>query len=335
MSGIIGHTAYAILAAKAAESRKLPVAGAIREHFGSYLSGAYLGCDVQTVPNAICVDTGEPVGHGPTTVERSPLTGGPVKPWSLSFEGREIFPREIHETFYGRSHLILGWAAKDKAMAIRWSECLDFFADAAGDAVEIFGPDHRALAWVLGWMTHVTGDGLIKSVLDGINLDLIDGKYTATNRPVQDLVTFNEVGRKELGLDWASLLDQVADAPIEPVQVHYMRCGRRQGRLGAHVEPGWAPDREPLLRAVLAENHRYQKIRNRRLIEELTVTAGPDGIPRCKASLSATAGGLSYPEMLKAATDARFREALTEMGELIADAFEKTIARQDALTRLG
>ncbi|MCB1092514.1 MAG: hypothetical protein KDL87_13340, partial [Verrucomicrobiae bacterium] len=303
--------------------------------FGSYLSGAYLGCDIQTVPNAICLDTGEPVGHGPTTVERSPITGGPVKPWNLSFEGREITPREIHETFYGRSHLILGWAAKDKEMAIRWSDCLDFIADVAGDAVEIFEPGRRSLAWVLGWMTHVTGDGLIKSVLDGINLNLIDGKYTATNRPVQDLVTFNEVGLKELGLDWASLLDQVADAPIEPVQLHYMRCGRRQGRLGAHVESGWAPEREPLLRAVLAENHHYQKIRNRRLIEELTVTVRPDGSPQCNAALSATAGGLTYSEMLAVAKDARFREALTEMGELIADAFEKIIARQDVLMRLG
>ncbi len=334
MSGIVGHTAYAILAARAAEARRLPVVAAIRAHFPSYLAGAYLGCDIQTVPNAVCLDTGEPVGHGPVAVERSPLTGGAVKPWTLVHGGREFTPREIHDTFYGRSHLILGWAAADRDLAVGWSLCLDFVADVAGDALELFGPGHRALAWVLGWITHVTGDGLIKSVLDGVNLHLVDGKYTATNRPIQDLVTFHEIGIRELGLDWAALLDGIAAAPVEDVQLHYMRCGRRQGRLGAHLEAGWAPEREALLRAVLAENHRYQKILNPRLLRELTVKPGPDGRPACDPALSAAAGGLSYPEMLAAAETAQFRRALFEIGELIADTFEKVIARQERLRDL-
>ncbi|MCB1207539.1 MAG: hypothetical protein KDN18_25030 [Verrucomicrobiae bacterium] len=335
VSGVIGHTAYAILAARAAEERKLPVAPVIRGHYDSYLSGAYLGCDIQTVPSAICLDTGEPVGHGPVPVERSPLTGGAVRPWTLSFEGREITPREIHDTFYGRAHLILGWAEKDRGETIGWSEFLDFAADVAGDALELFGPGTRGLAWVLGWFTHVVGDGLIKSVLQGLNLHLLDGKYTATNRPVQDLMTFNEIGKKELGLDWSNLLNRIAAAPVEEVQLHYMRCGRRQGRLGAHFPKAWAPDLEPLLRAILAENHRYQQIRNRRLVEELSLSTGPDGAPVCNAALSKTAGGLSYTEMLAASREARFREALAETGELIADAFEGLVQRQDGLRNLA
>lgn len=335
MSGVIGHTAYAILAARAAEKRRLPVAPIIRGHFDSYLSGAYLGCDIQTLPSAICVDTGEPVGHGPVPLVRSPLTGGAVRPWTLSFEGREITPREIHDTFYGRAHLILGWAEKDRGETIGWSEFLDFAADVAGDAVELFGPGTRGLAWVLGWFTHVVGDGLIKSVLQGLQLHLLDGKYTATNRPVQDLVTFNEVGKKELGLDWADLLARIAAAPVEEVQLHYMRCARRQGRLGAHFPKAWAPESEALLRAVLAENHRYQGIRNRHLLADLSLSTGPDGAPVCQAALSETAGGLSYSEMLEAAREARFREALGETGELIADAFEGLVSRQDALRNLA
>lgn len=99
--------------------------------------------------------------------------------------------------------------------------------------MELFGPGHRALAWVLGWMTHVTGDGLIKAVLDGINLHLIDGKYTATNRPVQDLVTFNEIGREELGLNWASLLDDLATTPVS-------RCSATTCRYFSG-KAGWVP----------------------------------------------------------------------------------------------
>lgn len=54
MSGIIGHTAYAMLAAKAAEARRLPIVPAIRRHFPTYLAGVLFGCDIQTVPNAVC-----------------------------------------------------------------------------------------------------------------------------------------------------------------------------------------------------------------------------------------------------------------------------------------
>ncbi len=334
MSGIIGHTAYAMLAAKAAEARRLPIVPVIRRHFPTYLAGAYLGCDIQTVPNAVCLDTGEGVGHGPVVVSRSPITGGPVKPWTLAFEGREVTPQEIQTGFYGRSHLILGWSPADRNHTLGWSRYLEYASDVAGDAMELFGPGHRALAWVLGWMTHVTGDGLIKAVLDGINLHLIDGKYTATNRPVQDLVTFNEIGREELGLNWASLLDDLATTPVEPVQRHYMRCTSRQGRLGAHFETDWDPGLETLLTAVMTENHRYQKVRNARLIRELSLTKGPDGRQVCDAALSAASGGLTYPEMVAAAEAAQFRHALWQMGELIADVFEKMVSQQASLQEL-
>lgn len=53
MSGLVGHTMYGVLGAKAAATRKLPMAPIIGRHFASYLAGAYLGCDVQTMPEAI------------------------------------------------------------------------------------------------------------------------------------------------------------------------------------------------------------------------------------------------------------------------------------------
>ena len=76
MSGIIGHTMYAILGGKAAEHRRLPIASLIHRHYASYLCGAYLGGDVQTMPEAICVDTGEEVGW-PT----EPTSGRPCGTW--------------------------------------------------------------------------------------------------------------------------------------------------------------------------------------------------------------------------------------------------------------
>ncbi|MCB1229105.1 MAG: hypothetical protein KDN19_02500 [Verrucomicrobiae bacterium] len=334
MSGIIGHVTYAILAEKAAAARRLPVVPLIRRHFATYLTGAYLGCDIQTVPAAICVDTGQGVGHGTQKLERSPLTGGPVKPWTLSFDGREITPREIQDTFYGRSHLILGWSPSDAALKIPLSGFLDYLADAAGDAVELFGPGHHALAYVLGWLTHVTGDGLIKAVIQGIHLDLIDGQYTATNRPVQDLISFNDIGRDELRLDWPVLLGDLVNTPVESVQAHYMRCAQRQGRLGAHVPDGWRPELEPLLRSVMAENRRHQSARNPRLIRQYSLDRGASGQLTCDPELSRTAGGLTYPEMREAAEKADFRQALWQIGEIIADSFEKVIHRQERLQEL-
>ncbi|MEX2577427.1 MAG: hypothetical protein WD342_00095 [Verrucomicrobiales bacterium] len=335
MSGIVGHAGYAILAAKAAAARKLPVAPLIHRHFSSYLAGSYLGCDVQTLPAALCVDTGEPVGYGSSPIEKSPLTGGEVSPWRLRFEGRDYTPREVHDLFYGRSHLILGWKGDARDLAIGWAQYLDYAADAAGDAIELFGPGERPLAYLLGWMTHVTGDGLVKSVLDGLNLNLLDGKYTAKNRPIQDLVVFNEIGRRELGLNWAALLDDLAATPVEPLQGHYMRCGERQGRLGAHFDEGWEPGLAPLLQSVLAENRSFQKVRNRHLVGQLTVKPGPGGVLRCDEELSRTTGGLSYVEMVELAEKADFRHAMWQMGELVADLFEKVIDRQEVLQELA
>ena len=334
MSGIIGHSIYAILAARAAKARKLPIAPLIHRHFSSYLCGAYLGCDVQTMPAAVCVDSGQEVGHGPSPIDRSPITGGEVRPWRFSFENREIPPRELHFRFYGRAHLFIGWSKEDREKAIPLSRWLDYAADVAGDAIELYGPGERSLAYVLGWITHVAGDGLIKSVIEGINLKLIDGTYTARNRPLQDLISFNEVGIGELGLNWAALLDDLATVPVPDVQMHYMRCSKKRGRLGAHFPENWEQADETLLRAVLVENRRYQRIRNPRLVRQLTIKKTAGGERVCDPQLSRVAGGLSYPEMLEAAEQANFRHALWQMGEIIADAFARIIDRQERLQEL-
>lgn len=333
MSGLIGHMMYGVLGAKAAAQRKLPMAAIIQRHFASYLAGCYLGCDIQTMPEAICVETGQEVGYGTATLEKSPLTGGPIKPWTLKFGDTEYRPRDIHRTFYGRSHLVFGWDKAERKQTVPWDHLADYVADVVGDAIELFGPGERRLAYLFGWANHIVGDSKIKSVQPGIDLQLLDGKYTPQNRPIQDLVTFHEIGRKELGLNWANLMSDLAETPVEPVQVHYMRAGKPRGRLARDFPNAWAPGLEKLLLAVLNENRRYQRIRNPRLLKQLKLTRVKNGW-KCDDELSRRTGGLTYHEMVELADKAGFRHALWQMGEAIAELFEQVVNRQPLLQDL-
>ena len=333
MSGIIGHTMYAILASKAAEHRKLPIATLIHRHYASYLCGGYLGCDIQTTPAAVCVDSGKDVGYGSGPVEKSPLTGGEVRPWSLEFDGESYRPRDIHRTFYGRSHLVFGWAAADRKQSVPWDHLPDYCAAAVQDAIELFGPGERKLAYLFGWMAHIVGDCLIKSVQPGIELELLDGKYTPKNRPIQDLVSYHEIGVKEFGLNWPALLSDLAETPVEPVQLHYMRVSKPRGELAAHFSNAWSPHLAPLLESVLKENRRYQAIRNPRLIQLYRLKKVRDEW-KCSEELSRKSGWLSYAEMVELADKADFRHALWNMGEAIVKLFEQVINRSPGLQAL-
>ncbi|MBD3672198.1 MAG: hypothetical protein HUJ26_01615 [Planctomycetaceae bacterium] len=333
MSGIIGHTLYAILGGRAAAQRKLPIAPLIHRHFSSYLCGAYLGCDIQTMPEAICVQTGEEVGYGTAPLEKSPITGGEVKPWTLTFEERDYRPREIHRLFYGRSHLVFGWIPAERKLAIPWDHLPDYVAMTIQDALELFEPGERKLAYLFGWVAHIVSDSLIKSVQPGITLDLLDGKYTPANRPIQDLVSFHQIGREEFGLNWKNLLSDLADTPVEEIQLHYMRTGRPRGLLGTHFPDGWAIDQTELLRRVLWENRRYQKIRNPRLIKQYELKKTNSGW-ECDPELSLRTGGLSYAEMVELADEADFRHALWQMGEAIGSMFDQIVQRVPDLQNL-
>jgi hypothetical protein len=320
MSGIIGHTMYAILAAKAAAQRNLPIAPLVARHWASYLAGAYLGCDIQTIPEAICVDTGKEVGYGTVPLHNSPLTGGEVRPFSFSFEGRNYRPAEVHDMFYGRAHVTFGWTRMQQHLALPWQHLPEFCSAVAEDAVTLFGPGERPLAYVLGWMTHLIGDGLIKSIWPGVTLNLLDGKYTPRNRPIQDLFAYHEVGRKELGLNWPALLADLTETPVEPVQSHYMRVAAPRGRLARDFPDGWLPAQDRLLDAVLAENRRYLRVYKEQILREMQLECTADGWQCCE-ELRHAAGGLTYAQMVEAAEATHFRRALWQIAESIADLF--------------
>jgi hypothetical protein len=329
MSGIIGHTMYAVLGAKAASARRLPVAPLLRRYWGSYLCGAYLGCDIQTLPEALCVDTGREVGYGTVPVDKSPITGGPVRPWKLSVGGREYATRDIHQLFYGRSHLVFGWNAEERHLQEPWDHLAEYFGCAAADARTLFGPGGQPLAYLLGTLAHIVGDSLIKSVQPGLALHLLDGKYTPRNRPIQDLVTFHEVGRKALKLDWPALFRELAAAPVEPLQMHAMRVGEARGELGRRFPEGWRPGLAPLLGAVMSENRRYLKMVIPDWLKEMELKPTERGLD-CSETLIA-ASGLHYAEMVTLAEKANFSHALRQIGEAVADLFAAVVELQPLL----
>ena len=333
MSGIVGHMMYAVLGDKAARQRKLPIAPIIGRHYASYLCGAYLGCDIQTLPEAICVDTGQEVGYGTAPIKISPITGGKVRPWSLKFGGREFRPRDIHRMFYGRSHLVFGWDRAEREHSVPWDHLADYIADVVADAIELFGSGERQLAYLFGWAAHIVGDSLIKSVREGIDLFLLDGKYTRKNRPIQDLVTFHEIGRKEFRMNWPSLMADLVDTPVEPIQAHYMRLTKSRGRLAKDFPNAWTPQLENLIERVMAENRRYQRIRNQRLLKQYALTKTKSGW-QCDPELIRRTGGMTYQAMVALADKAGFRHALWQMGSAIADLFEQVVQRQPLLRDL-
>jgi hypothetical protein len=200
--------------------------------------------------------------------------------------------------------------------------------------LDLFDPSERAIAYVLGWMVHVVGDSLIKSQQPGLELHLLDGKYTPRNRPIQDLVTFHEIGIKEFRLNWPALLADLAATPVEPVQLHYMRIAEKRGRL-AHAFPAhWDPAKQGLLRAVLAENRRWCGVHAQDVLADMQLVRTATGALDCNAEIRRSVG-LSYEQMVELAEKAKLRRALGYIGDSIADMMEATVRLAPRLAIMG
>ncbi|MBP6785164.1 MAG: hypothetical protein KA152_15315 [Verrucomicrobiales bacterium] len=316
MSGLIGHTMYGLLAAKAAKARGLPVTNLIERHLPGFLCGAYLGCDIQVMPEAVCVDTGREVGFGTVPLEKSPITGGAVKPWSMAHAGRNYRPSEIHSLFYGRSHLVFGWKGDDVRLSVPWDHLADYCSRAIRDEMT----SERGLAYALGWMVHIVGDSLIKSVQPGIRMNLLDGVYTPRNRIIQDQFAFHVIGG-EMGIDWPTVLREMAATPVEAIQFHYMRVGEKRGHLAELFAEGWKPEDESLLGAVLAENRRWLPYHIADVLR---------AIPRDSEKARRISGGLEYEAMMKMAESAGMRQTLDIIANESVDLIEQTMKQVPA-----
>lgn len=327
MSGIIGHSVYAVLGMQAAAERGVPLAHLVLRQFSSYLAGAYLGSDVQIVPAVTCVATGKRYGCCGMKIERCPETGGETVPWRLRHEGREYSGSDIHAKFYGRSHLIFGFSKEDQQLRVPWDHLADYAAAAVEDAFALFPASERTVAYVLGWLVHVVSDSLIKSYQPGIDLHLVDGKYTPKNRVLQDLYCLNEVGVKRLGLNWDAILHDCAGLEWEAVQLHYMRIGEPRGQLGKLFGSGWLPERS-LAEAVLQENRRHFRTY---YLEELNAVRLKDG--ECSPEIQKSTG-LKYAAIVATCERVGYRKALRQMGDQIATMFEQVTQRSPRLSRL-
>ncbi|MBB5033973.1 hypothetical protein [Prosthecobacter vanneervenii] len=313
MSGLIGHTMYGILALKAAKGRGLAVTPLIERHLPSFLCGAYLGCDIQVMPEAVCADTGREVGFGTVPLDKSPITGGAVKPWTLEHDGRKYRPKEIHELFYGRAHLVFGWSKEDMPLRVPWDHLADYCALAIRDEMS----SERGLAYALGWMVHMVGDSLIKSIQPGIRMHLLDGVYTPRNRIVQDQFTYHTIGG-ELGIDWVKTFRDMAATPVETIQPHYMRVDAKRGKLAEVFDAGWKPELQPLLAAVLAENRRWLPHHTEDVLRV---------VQRDSEEAKRVSGGLEFEAMNEMAESAGMRNTLVIIAEQCADLMEHTIAQ--------
>jgi hypothetical protein len=329
MSGIVGHTMDALLGLQAAAGRKLPLAAIAQRHLASYLAGAYLGCDIQAMPEAICLDTGREVGFGTVPLEKSPITGGPVRQFRLATPEGALTAQQIFARFYGRSHLVFGWMKKEEELRVPWDHLADYCAAAIEDAFEFYGAGERPIAYALGWVAHIVSDSLIKGIQPGIELQLVDGRYTPRNRPVQDLVTYHEIGEREFKLHWPALLADLAATPVEEHQLHYMRSAERRGQLGALFTDGWQPESAPLLRVVLAENRRYLPHHIADVLADMTL---PDG--DCSAAQHELTG-LHYPEMIEACEHADFRHTLWKIADEIGAMLEAISHRSPRLAAIS
>lgn len=319
---------YALLGLQAAAQRKLPLVRLAERHRANYLAGAYLGCDIQTMPEAICVDTGREVGYGTVPLEKSPITGGAVRPFRLATSRGALTPREVHERFYGRAHLLFGFTQKDAGLHVPWDHLPDYFAAAFNDAFTLFGAGERQLAYALGWIAHVVSDSLIKGIQSGVKLQLIDGRYTAKNRPVQDLFAYHEIGIKEMNLNWSVMFSEMASTPVEAMQSHYMRCAQKQGHLGDLFVSGWQAEEESTLIAVLTENRRWLRFHAEDVLADMRLTNG-----QCNDRIHALVG-MTYDEMIKAANKAELRQTLLKIGDEIAAMFEAVAHRCERLARI-
>ena len=186
-----------------------------------------------------------------------------------------------------------------------WDHLADYCSLSIRDEIT----SERGLAYALGWMVHIVGDSLIKSIQPGIRMHLLDGVYTPRNRVVQDQFTFHTIGG-ELGIDWQETFRVMAATPVETIQPHYMRITQKHGRLGEVFDEGWKPDLRPLLDAVLAENRRWLPHHTEDVLRV---------VKRDSEEARRISGGLDHSQMIEIAEAAGMRETLVTIAEQCAD----------------
>lgn len=141
---------------------------------------------------------------------------------------------------------------------------------------------------------------------------------------------FHEIGVKEFHIAWPALLADLAETPVEPAQLHYMRIAEPRGQLARYFPHDWRADQTDLLRAVLAENRRWCSFHAQDVLRDMQLLPTADGKLDCNDAIRRLTG-LNYAQMIELAQQAKLRRACWQMGEAIADIFSAVTARSPRL----
>jgi len=237
------HVTYAVLGAQAATARRLPVAPLLRRHWASYLCGAYLGCDIQTFPKQCVWTRAAKSGTAWCRWPESPhRRRGPAMEALL--DGREYTRVTSTGCFTGDRTWSLAGARRNSTCrnpGTIWPITSRARPLTRGPALA-----RANVRWPISSHARARGRRQSHQVRPRRpEAAFTRRQYTPRNRPIQDLITFHEVGRKELNLNWARPAGGSRWLPaVESLQPHTMRVARHAatwpvlpGRLEARAGP--------------------------------------------------------------------------------------------------
>jgi hypothetical protein len=121
------------------------------------------------------------------------------------------------------------------------------------------------------------------------------------------------------------------EAPVEPVQFHYMRIAEPRGQIARLFPHDWQANQTELLRAVLTENRRWCRFHAQDVLRDMQLLTTTDGRVECNDTFRQLTG-LNYAQMIELAQQAKLDRACWQMGEAIADMFAAVVQRSPKLS---
>lgn len=236
-------------------------------HLPSLYAGAYEGADCQIMPGAFCELCGRVVAPGYSFEDpRCEYCGATLHPYRFHFAGQDWDAARLQGTFYVRSHLGLPCPSPhaDRShlplagvRAVLRNVLRDAFDTAHASALIPADSTHfeQAVAFTLGWLTHVVSDMVMKGFWPEpvANTAFVDGLYGPRSRMAWEVLILHNLA-PDLRISPQSLLLGLPGAEDNGILLHYMMVNdpARYARWDPPV-PAWSarPDQCALLAAHL------------------------------------------------------------------------------------
>lgn len=242
-------------------------------HLPSVYAGAYEGADCQIMPLALCDGCGRVVGLGHLPdVPLCEYCGGTLRPYRFHFAGQDWDALSLHGAFYVRSHLGLPVSSPhsdrshlplDATRSVWRNVLCDAFTTAhAGPLISADpGRWEWAVAFVLGWITHVVADLVMKGFWPETVTDtsFVDGLYGPKSRMAWEHLILSTLC-DEMGISGEGLLYGLPGGDDNGIMLHYMMVNEpaRYTHWDPPV-PNWParPDQHDLLSAHLVAHRAF------------------------------------------------------------------------------